>query len=300
MFAFRSARRLTVLGAIAAGAAVAASTFGIVRADRANSDDNGVFRCTTGRACVEGDSHGVKTFGVFGVGPNDGIYGATTATNGKAGVYGLSQATTGHGNGAVGVSLNGNGVIGSARGSYGAGVWGLSRNGDGVVAESAAAGEVALRAHADNFRTAIFVGQNPANFAHCVIDPNANLACTGNIRSDSAIQSTHRNSLGQRVLAYAPESATATIEDVGTARMVDGVANVRVDSAFAAMMDGRWYYVFLTPLGDTRGLYVSRKAASGFQVRETEHGRANLEFDYRIVAHPIDASNDRLPTVGSD
>jgi len=299
MFAFISPRRLTVLGAIAVGAAVAASGFGIVRADRVNPDDNGVFRCDSGRACVEGDSHGRTTLGVFGVGPNDGVYGATTAVNNKAGVHGLSQATSGFGNGVVGVSMNGNGVIGSARGAHGAGVWGLSRSGDGVLAESAAPNETALRAHADDSRTAIFVGQNPKNFAHCVIDPSANLSCTGNIRSDSAIESTHRNSLGERVVAYTPESASATIEDVGTARMTDGVANVRIDPAFAAMMDRRWYYVFLTPLGETRGLYVSRKTASAFQVRETERGRANLEFDFRIVAHPFDAGNDRLPPVES-
>jgi hypothetical protein len=50
------------------------------------------------------------------------------------------------------------------------------------------------------------------------------------------------------------------------------------------------------PLGEMRGLYVSRKTALGFQVREIERGRGNVDFDYRIVAHPIDASNDRLPT----
>jgi hypothetical protein len=37
------------------------------------------------------------------------------------------------------------------------------------------------------------------------------------------------------------------------------------------------------------------KTASAFQVRETEHGRSSLEFDYRVVAHPLDAENDRLP-----
>jgi hypothetical protein len=97
------------------------------------------------------------------------------------------------------------------------------------------------------------------------------------------------------VLAYATESATATIEDVGTGRMVGGVANVSIDPAFASVMDGKWYYVFLTPLGDTRGLYVSEKAAASFQVRESEGGRSRLAFDYRIVAHPLDAKNDRLP-----
>jgi hypothetical protein len=127
-----------------------------------------------------------------------------------------------------------------------------------------------------------------------VIDPKTNLDCTGTITGGPAIESKHRNAFGQRVLAYAPESATETIEDVGTAQMV-GTANVRLDPAFAAITDRRWYYVFLTPLGDTRGLYVSLKAASAFQVREVECGRSTLNFDYRIVAHPIDATNDRLP-----
>jgi hypothetical protein len=68
--------------------------------------------------------------------------------------------------------------------------------------------------------------------------------------------------------------------------MVGGVANVAIDPAFAAVMDHKWYYVFLTPLGDTRGLYVSAKAPSAFQVRESEGGRSRLEFDYRIVAGP--------------
>lgn len=77
--------------------------------------------------------------------------------------------------------------------------------------------------------------------------------------------------------------------------MNGGVANVRFDPAFAAMMDRRWYYVFLTPPGDTRGLFVSMKTPAGFQVRETERGRSNIEFDYRIVAHPVDASGERLP-----
>jgi hypothetical protein len=77
--------------------------------------------------------------------------------------------------------------------------------------------------------------------------------------------------------------------------MARGVANVTIDPAFASVMDHKWYYVFLTPLGDTRGLYVSEKTATAFQVRESEGGRSRLEFDYRIVAHPLDAKNDRLP-----
>jgi hypothetical protein len=110
----------------------------------------------------------------------------------------------------------------------------------------------------------------------------------------AAIGAVHRNRDGQRVVAYASESATATIEDAGTARMTDGIANVHIDPAFSPVMAHRWYYVFLTPLGDTRGLYVSIKTASAFQVRETERGRDSLAFDYHIVANPLDGKNARL------
>ena len=101
----------------------------------------------------------------------------------------------------------------------------------------------------------------------------------------------------RHVLAYAAESASATLDDVGTARMVDGVANVAIDRAFASTIDrSSAYHVFVTPLGESRGwLYVASKTPTGFQVREAQSGRSTLSFDYRIVAHPIDAKNDRLP-----
>jgi hypothetical protein len=171
--------------------------------------------------------------------------------------------------------------LGGASTGHPAGVVGISAAGDGVIGESSGSNGVALRAHAGDRRTYIFVGHNRRNLVDCAIDPKANLSCTGNIGAGSTIQSTHRNSQGQRVLAYASQSATATIKDIGTARMTGGVANVRIDPALAAIIDGRWYYVFLTPLGETRGLYVGRKTALGFQVRENERGRANVDFDYR-------------------
>ena len=262
---------------------------------RAQLAQNGLFRCNVGRACVESHSSGQGTYGVFAVSPTDGVHGETSSESGKAGVTGLSRGTSGIADGVFGKSSNGRGVVGVSIRTKHAGIEAFGEMGDGISAESNGADAAALRAHGDNGGTAIFVGSNGPNRSHCVIDPNANLDCTGNIIAGSALESQHRNGRGERVVTYAPESATATIEDVGTARMSGGIANVRLDPRFAAMMDGRWYYVFLTPLGDTRGLYVSIKTVSGFQVRETERGRSNLEFDYRIVAHPVDAPGDRLP-----
>lgn len=158
----------------------------------------------------------------------------------------------------------------------------------------------AILARADGVGGSIFLGYNTANNDDsCITDPHANLTCSGKITGGGELLTRQRSDVGRHVLTYSAQSASATIEDVGTARMSDGVANVQIGTDFASVTDHGWYYVFPTPLGDTRGLYVSRKTASGFQVRETEHGRDSLEFDYRIVAHPFGADAARLPTAPS-
>jgi hypothetical protein len=189
-------------------------------------------------------------------------------------------------------------VEGTLSGDGGSAVTGIA-NGteDGVLAQSAdSTGNFdALAAYGTNAATYLFSALNEANSTNCFIDPKANLVCSGTI-SGAAVGVRQRTATHRPVLAYASESATATIEDVGTARMVEGVANVRIPADFlSAINRENMYYVFLTPLGDTRGLYVSFKGSAGFQVREAERGRSSIDFDYRIVAHPFAAGNDRLP-----
>jgi hypothetical protein len=297
--------RNSAVGLIAVGLAMAISSFSIVRAEHVNPDRSKTFNCSSGTACVQGDSSGSTTYGLYGDSSSaDGVHGVTGSTNGASAVAGIATATSGHAHGVYGRSSTGNGVEGYSTSligvagystdspSGGAGVYGKGFN--GVIGE-AAGGGIALVAFADSPSTDIFEGFGSPSSDSCGIDAKANLSCTGTIRGGAALRAQHRNSSGQHVLTYASESATATLEDVGTARMSGGVANVQIGTDFASVMDHRWYYVFLTPLGDTRGLYVSLKTPTGFQVREVERGRSSLEFDYRIVAHPLDAKNDRLP-----
>ncbi|MGB8152048.1 MAG: hypothetical protein WCE97_12745 [Candidatus Cybelea sp.] len=304
--------RIAVAGMVAVGMAIGVSSLGIVRAEHVTPDKSKTYKCSSGTACVEGSSTGSSTWGVYGVGATaDGVHGVTSTIDGNSGTSGISTGTSGQGHGVYGRSSNGqgvygtsssnNGVEGHSTGSGGSGVAGIQRgtssgSGDGVYSESADTTNLyeALEAKADSSNTYIFEGYNSSTNGLCTIDYNATLACTGGTLVKN-VRTRHTNANGEHVLAYAAESATATIEDVGTSRMVAGVANVQIDPAFAAVMDRKWYYVFLTPLGDTRGLYVSMKTASAFQVRENGGGRSRVEFDYRIVAHPLDAKNDRLP-----
>jgi hypothetical protein len=294
------------VGAIAVGIAVAISSLGVVRAEYFSPDTKKTttFRCSTGIACLVAASKGTTTWGIYAKGKTiDAIHAETTSTKGDSGVAGLSLGTNGNGHGVYGSSTNGDGVYGTTDTTKASGVYGRDTgDGWGVYGEaadtSAGATYPAVVALADGPNAWIFDGFNNANAAGCDIDQGGDLNCTGSI-SSSVTQTRQRSATGRHVLTYSSQSASATIEDVGTARMYDGVANVQISPDFASVIDHNWYYVFLTPLGDTRGLYVSRKTVSGFQVRETQRGRDSLEFDYRIVAHPLDATSDRLPAAPS-
>ena len=58
-----------------------------------------------------------------------------------------------------------------------------------------------------------------------------------------------------------------------------------LDPTFASTIDTRrQYQVFVTPGGDTHGLYVTNKSPSQFVVREVQGGRGTFSFDYHIYA----------------
>jgi len=60
---------------------------------------------------------------------------------------------------------------------------------------------------------------------------------------------------------------------------------VSIDPTFAeTVSETADYHVFLTPKGDSKGLYVINETPTGFEVRESGGGASSLSFDYRIVA----------------
>jgi len=102
----------------------------------------------------------------------------------------------------------------------------------------------------------------------------------------------------RRVRTYAPRSSQPMIEDNGEAQLVNGSAYIRVDPAFANVIDQRTVYsVSITPEGDSNGLFVTQKTLNGFVVHENHGGRSTLAFEYRIVAKPYGSTAKRLPMV---
>ncbi|PYI93433.1 MAG: hypothetical protein DME97_06780 [Verrucomicrobia bacterium] len=106
------------------------------------------------------------------------------------------------------------------------------------------------------------------------------------------VDGTHR-------LLCAIESPQSWFEDFGKGTLKNGKANITLDSDFATLVSLKkgTYHVFVTPYAETKGLYVTRRTATGFQVREQQGGTSNAAFSYRIVAKRKGVASERLATV---
>jgi len=76
---------------------------------------------------------------------------------------------------------------------------------------------------------------------------------------------------------------------------------VKIDPAFAeTISEAADYHVFITPRGDSKGLYVIHATAAGFEVRESGGGTSSLTFDYKIVGKRRGYEAQRLRDVTAD
>jgi len=103
---------------------------------------------------------------------------------------------------------------------------------------------------------------------------------------------------GGSATAFGSQATSPTMEDNGTAQLVNGMATVKLDPTFAQTIDAsKAYQVMLTPDGDTRGLFVATKTPSGFVVREVQGGRGSISFDYHIYAPAVGQGNVHMALV---
>jgi hypothetical protein len=114
-----------------------------------------------------------------------------------------------------------------------------------------------------------YVYGNPLT-EYCYFDGTAGTwNCTGAKVSIATVN-------GENRATYAMESPEVISEDFGSGKLVDGKATVTIDPLFAATVDLSEYHVFVTPLGDCNGLYVSNKTATGFEVHELGGGTVSV------------------------
>ncbi|MET0163511.1 MAG: hypothetical protein ABW318_00730 [Vicinamibacterales bacterium] len=226
---------------------------------------------------------GVKGKATGGTGVNGdsnrgiGVEGRSTL---KAGVRGSSNSSHGvHGTGTWGVF--GEGRLG-VRGDGDLGVFGFGlKEGVGVWGGSRGIGVLGSTGSKSGF----------AGFFQGDVFIQGNLTKTG---LGSCVAVPFRDGSLRRL--YSIDSPESWFEDFGEARLAKGKAEVTIDPGFAAVVRGA-YHVFITPYGDSNGLYVSHRTSKRFVVREQNGGTSTLAFSYRIVAKRKDIAGPRLQKV---
>lgn len=200
------------------------------------------------------------------------------------------------GNTSIGGALTAGGAVTGLNGAFGSSEAGIGLLGDGASAgvegEDTGGGDVFF---ANGFGGLLFRGNNSLSEDVFEVDDGGNVfAVSYNFLAEAT--KLQRTSSGQTVKTYSSQAAQPTLEDTGEAQLVNGVARVALDPAFAASIDRSNYVVLVTPQGMTQGvLCVAQRSASGFVVQENMGGRSTVQFAYRIVAKPYGSTSPRLP-----
>jgi hypothetical protein len=257
---------------------------------------------------------GVQAISVANDGTNSSTQNNSTLHSGRSGVWGHDDSTDGgHLNvGIAGSSTNGIGISASSSKFVG-----LNVAGGGIVGQDYPALSIIGTPALDSMIAACpaSAGVNPCDSAHAgfVVDGLGGIFTTASINAYGNVDilgqyqvngncvagcSAPRNGQGKAVTRYVPTASMPTVEDFGEAQLVNGEAHVQLSPDFANVVDQRAnYLVFVTPEGDTNGVYVTQKTSTGFAVRENRGGRSTVAFQYRIVAKPYGVNGARLPMV---
>jgi hypothetical protein len=272
-----SASRVALAGVNASSDANAIATYGSVLNGKAvyGTSSNGfaIYGTSLNQTGVHGDGYWTGVEGIAAGGAP--ALAHFSPANSTVGVFGSA--------GGVGTSVLPVGVVGVADD----GTAGFFENNSDRVStiQLWADGNAPI---GDIFRT--LVASTPDGV--CGFGSGGTMTCTGQVKS------LVTTAAARTVETYSVQSAENWLEDYGSGRLGNGSAIISLDAVFAATVNtGVEYHVFLTPIGDCKGLYVDRKTAGSFEVHELGGGKSDIAFDYKIVAKRTGHESERLVDV---
>lgn len=239
-------------------------------------------------AGVVGEDHQTAGVGVWGRSGTSSTLqsgvGVKGESGGGIGVLGLIPATS-NANAIAIYGQNYSNYAGPGPGAGGFAVYGLSARGHGLVGATAASGGAAV-VGASNGVAGAFAA---AFYGPLIV--GGDFTVVGGAKSAAV---PHPDGSHRRV--YCVESPESWFEDFGKGQLADGVADVRFDPDFAAIVRLDEYHVFVTAHSDHDGLHVADHRPDGFTVR-ARGGSSCASFSWRVVARRRDVDGPRLAAV---
>ena len=289
-----------VLGRSAAGVGVFGASEVNIGVSGQSGNSAGLLGRSNSGPGVSGRSNSEQ--GVVGVSSSaSGVLGSSVSRAGVSGISSASAGVVGHTDASASAGVAGVadgdsvGVFGTTESDNWPGVLGASSINNGVRGVTTAAGEIA---------GVVGVSANGVGVAGITNSSSSwggaffgGLSVSGDLVVAGFKSAAVRHADGSHRLLYAVESPQCWFEDFGRAKLVRGAARVMLDPDFSAVVRTDDYHVFLSPEGDSKGLYVSSRTRTGFQVREQDQGTGSVAFSYRLVARRKDVAVRRFQKI---
>jgi hypothetical protein len=104
---------------------------------------------------------------------------------------------------------------------------------------------------------------------------------------------------GTPIRLFTEEATEVFFADYGDAALVNGRAHIDLDPVFLQTVtvdDKHPLKVFVQLEGDCKGVFVTNKSSTGFDVVELQGGVSNVPFSYRVVCKRKYYEDERLAT----
>jgi len=95
----------------------------------------------------------------------------------------------------------------------------------------------------------------------------------------------------KKVTFFAPETPESLFEDYGTGKLVNGKVHIKIDPVFAKNITVNAQHplrVFIQLNGDCKGVFVTNKTGTGFDVIELQSGQSNVDFEWHVIGNRAD------------
>jgi len=265
-----------------------------------DNDGGGVWGDNTGNGVgVRGQSH---NSGIGALGTNDnngyGVYGYNTSIG--IGVIGVNaDSFPGAGHGVYGQSsyLQSFGVYGYNTDLLGTGVVGVGNNnlpaylasGSGSASTGqyiGVFGKALLTSNNDTTAGGYFVAGSSYAYVGA-FDGSLNRKIVGNGTVNTIVKDIN----DKPVLLSAPEAPENLFNDYGSGQLQNGKAKIVLDPTLSkniSVTDKHPLRVFIQLEGNCKGVYVTNKSQTGFEVIELDYGTSNAQFTWFVSANRAD------------
>lgn len=196
------------------------------------------------------------------------------------------------------------------------GVHGFSSGGVGVWGEATGLSGVGVEGWSDNYK-AVYGTSSTGTGVYASSISGKGLYCSGDFYASSSNFEVNATNIiwnankpatvklnnGSKIKLFSEEAAEVYFNDYGEGQLKDGRARIELDPIFLQVVTidvRRPMKVFVQLEDDCKGVYITNKTFSSFDVAEIQGGSSNARFTFRVVCKRKYYEDERLATLEQD